>query len=398
MRLLIANHHGALLGGIETYLAALLPHLARDHEILFVHEATITSNPISLPSPTQSLDLSRLGPVVTSQQIRQWKPDVIYFHALHDLDFQSALLEIAPTVAFAHGYYGLCISGSKTWKREPAQPCSKPFDWRCLTYYFPRHCGGSNPLTMWRDYQRQSRQLDLLRRCDAVITHAGQMHREYLAQGISKDRLFVLPHFVEPPISAESLPRNNDAIHLIYIGRFDLLKGGHLLFEALPELEATLKRPILLRMLGSGPAADEWKNLSQKVSSQTIRVEFPGWVDRAQKDASLANSDLLVVPSIWPEPFGQVGLEAAQLGVPGISFDLGGIHAWLKDGINGYCAPANPATSDGLAAAMAKALENPAHYAKLRVGAKEVAAQFTFEKHLLALTNVFSTALQRRQQ
>lgn len=33
----------------------------------------------------------------------------------------------------------------------------------------------------------------------------------------------------------------------------------------------------------------------------------------------------LVIPNLWPEPFGLVGLEAAQYGVPAVSFAVGGI-------------------------------------------------------------------------
>ncbi|MBN1551766.1 glycosyltransferase family 4 protein, partial [bacterium] len=44
-------------------------------------------------------------------------------------------------------------------------------------------------------------------------------------------------------------------------------------------------------------------------------------------------------PSIYPEPFGIVGLEAMAAGRPVVAFDVGGVREWLKTGINGYCAP-----------------------------------------------------------
>ena len=43
----------------------------------------------------------------------------------------------------------------------------------------------------------------------------------------------------------------------------------------------------------------------------------------------------MAVPSLWPEPFGLVGLDAASLGRPAVAFDVGGIGEWLTDGANG---------------------------------------------------------------
>ena len=49
-----------------------------------------------------------------------------------------------------------------------------------------------------------------------------------------------------------------------------------------------------------------------------------------------------MVPSIWPEPFGQVGPEAGLYGVPAAAFAVGGTPSWLTDGVNGRLAPGDP--------------------------------------------------------
>ena len=120
-----------------------------------------------------------------------------------------------------------------------------------------------------------------------------------------------------------------------------------------------------------------------------LEINFPGWVGRPQVEALLKSSDLLVVPSLWPEPFGLVGPEAGNYGVPVAAFNVGGIHDWLLDGVNGYLASGSPPTSAGLAEAIIKCVQDPKVHARLRIGAVEVSRQFNIENHLTALLEVF---------
>ena len=85
----------------------------------------------------------------------------------------------------------------------------------------------------------------------------------------------------------------------------------------------------------------------------------------------MSQADLLVVPSLWPEPFGLVGVEAGCLGLPSVAYAVGGIPDWLIAGVTGEIAPGDPPGVDGLAEAMVRALADPEHYKNLSCGRVE---------------------------
>ena len=176
-----------------------------------------------------------------------------------------------------------------------------------------------------------------------------------------------------------------------FSGTDGFLKGGELLIDALPQVCQVLARPVLVTFAGDGPERRAWEHRARLVQarSQKLAIEFVGWVNEQRRDALLSESHLLVVPSVWPEPFGLVGPEAGLCGVPAAAFAVGGIHEWLSDGVNGYLAPADPPTSNGLADAITECLGSSETHARLRRGATDMAQRFNVKMHLTSLFRVF---------
>ena len=106
----------------------------------------------------------------------------------------------------------------------------------------------------------------------------------------------------------------------------------------------------------------------------------------------MREADVLAVPSVWPEPFGLVGIEAGCVGLPAAAFDVGGVRDWVRPGESGELAPGDPPTADGLVQAIVRALADPAHLNRLRVGAWEVVRGFGRERHVEGLQRILEAA------
>jgi glycosyltransferase involved in cell wall biosynthesis len=362
------------------------------HDVSLCYESDQPSQRVPVDPPgTVAWCARELGIGRTIEAVRQWRPDVIYSHNLEDLELERELLKIAPAVFFAHAYYGTCISGSKAFSQPIPRPCSRLFGWQCLLHFYPKRCGGMNPLTMLGLYRRQLERLVSLRNYRAVVTHSEYLRAEYVRHGIAAEQVFLVPYCVRPlrQNASEDPPkvRMDGSWRLVFAGRLDSMKGGELLLKALPLVRSASGKPLQLVFAGDGPERENWGNVAAALtrSQPDIKVEFAGWLADEKLGALLHTSHLLVVPSIWPEPFGMVGVEAAIEGVPAAAFDVGGIPTWLIDGVSGHLASGDPPTAEGLAQAIVRCLGDHKHYLELCSGAANSARRFTVQPHLQEL-------------
>lgn len=392
-RIAIANWTRRLAGGAERYLERVMPALvAAGHTVAFWTEGDAPADraPIGLPDGVEHWT----GRDALTA-LRTWKPDLIFAHGIGALDTEDALLRTAPVVGFAHSYVGTCVSGQKAWMAPVPRPCARTLGVACLAHYYPHRCGGLDPRTMARDFVRQRARLARLRRHRAIVTASQHMCAEYLGHGIPENRVVCAP-LPAPPRAAAVVPAAHDALpsRILCVGRMDRVKGGRLLIEALPGAARALERRLVATFAGDGPERAAWERLATRAHADQpgVTCAFPGWQRDAELQPLYDTADLLVIPSLWPEPFGLVGLEAAAHGVPTVAFASGGIPDWLEDGVNGFLAAAEPPTAHALGGAIVRALRDGASHARLRQGALGAAAAFTMERHLHALEQAFDRA------
>lgn len=388
------------MGGTGTYLRAIIPYLQGiGHDVSLWHELDSPHDYDTLvtDAATPVWNVDSLGLDRALGALECWKPDILYAHGLQNPAIERRVLDLGPAVFFAHDYYGTCISGAKTFKSPTITPCSRRFGLPCLVQYFPRRCGGLSPVTMMREYRRQADRLETLKRYRMIVTHSTRMREEYLRHGFAESRVIKLQyspnmHPVAPaPAMAGRTLGAGRPWRLLFVGRMYELKGGRELLLALPTIARRLDRDIHVTFAGDGAQRAEWEQMAATVCSTNprLRIAFTGWIGQTAVNDLFRQSDLLVVPSLWPEPFGLVGLEAGRFGVPAAGFAVGGIPDWLKPGVNGFLAPGDPPTADGLAHAVVSCLENEQIHLELCQGAKALATDTLFDAHAASLVDVF---------
>ena len=151
-----------------------------------------------------------------------------------------------------------------------------------------------------------------------------------------------------------------------FIGVHTPMKGPHVLAEAAQSLAGSNR--FAFRIAGTG--SDAYAAALHTAFPAEV-TEFLGWTDPADFFPTI---DVLVVPSLFQEPFGRVIVEAFAHGVPVIGARSGGIAETIEDGVNGYGVP--PGDAAALAETLLDLAENPEAVARLSAGALASARRY----------------------
>ncbi len=150
--------------------------------------------------------------------------------------------------------------------------------------------------------------------------------------------------------------------------------------------------PVSLSIVGKGTEAYETR-LRQQVEALRLseRVHFHPWLPAEAIPQIMAEHDVLLVPSIWPEPLARVIQEGMAAGLAVIGTPVGGTPEIIEDGVNGLLFEAGNAP---LLAQKIQLLQQDASlYQRLtQAGKQTVSERFTLERmvdeieaHLLAV-------------
>jgi glycosyltransferase involved in cell wall biosynthesis len=186
-----------------------------------------------------------------------------------------------------------------------------------------------------------------------------------------------------PVPQACGVPAPAPPVRFLYLGQLRAHKGIRVMLDAFAQLDSG---DVSLAIAGAGELESECAT----AAARDRRIRFHGVVRGDDKNRLLAASHVLLYPSIWWEVLGLSILEALGAGLPAIGSRIGGIPEIVDDGATGWLVP--PGDSKALAGRMRSLVADPSLVGRMSLRCRERARQFTVERTVGALLDVYEIA------
>jgi glycosyltransferase involved in cell wall biosynthesis len=186
-----------------------------------------------------------------------------------------------------------------------------------------------------------------LQRANVLITLSRQWRDFYVDEcELSASQVVVLPNpvCIPPDVPDRS---NRGEVQIVHLGRLGNRKGSHDLVNAFLTLPDALRQRARLVLAGDGDI-EGIRRLAQPAAD---RVLVPGWVDAAERNRLLVQSDVFALPS-RAEGVPMALLEAMANALPSITTPVGGIPDVFQDDAHGVLV--QPGDVDQIRAALVR--------------------------------------------
>ncbi len=207
----------------------------------------------------------------------------------------------------------------------------------------------------------------MLRRARRVIVY-NDLQKYFVQTGT--DQIVTIPGGYNPDIFPQKPYKPGKPVRIGMPGRTsDPHKGYVFLRQVFSKLmEYDLDEEFEFSMTGELP---HW-------NPEIPGLRYTGWHTQTQLSDFYADMDIIVVPSLWQEPFGMVALEAMATGRPVVVSKVGGLQNIVESDKTGYVV--DPTDADAWAGVLAKLIRSPELRESLgRAGAVAARTHYTWD-------------------
>lgn len=249
-----------------------------------------------------------------------------------------------------------------------------------------------NQLLRTYSHREAGRALEHAAAVICVSEHLAQATADRLPPSL-RGRVVVVPNGVDTRTLAPSGRVAGPVLEVAFVGRTIPEKGPDVLLRAVAALVAAGRRDVRVRIVGStgfsaeDPLTPYETSLRELAGPLGRAVSIEPFVARPRVAQILQAADVVVVPSVWAEPFALTALEGMAAGAAVIASAVGGIPEAVGDG--GTLVP--PGDVAALAEALAALADDRTLLAQRRAAARRWAEAHDWGRSRAAL----DTALER---
>jgi glycosyltransferase involved in cell wall biosynthesis len=288
----------------------------------------------------------------------------------------------ARTVLTLHDYWGFCFKN--TIIKRQNEICADSH--QCHECMPTIHDGADRniPIRMRNDYLRL-----VFDEADYLVSPSLYLAQQFARAGFPVSKLRVVWNGIdlERFSRVEKTPRDG-RVRFTYIGNLAPHKGVGTLIEALPLLGDPGRFHI--NVVGSGHLTESLRARARQLGHESS-VSFFGQVQNARIEDVFAVTDVLVLPSVWPENQPVSVTEAMATRTPVIASSLGGMSELVVDGLSGSLFEAGNCRD--LAAKMALYLDAPERIDAFGDRGFERIAGNSFDQQILKLLRIYDARL-----
>jgi glycosyltransferase involved in cell wall biosynthesis len=221
-------------------------------------------------------------------------------------------------------------------------------------------------------------------KADCLIAPSRFLVEQYVRAGFPSEHFI----YLENGIDVERIqrypchPSADGRVRFTYLGALAWQKGVHVVVEAFRGIPA---EKAVLRVYGDPTVFPECVAYLRQLADST-NTFFEGLIPNEEVGRVLAETDVVVVPSLWYENSPVVIQEAIAAGVPVIASNLGALAEKVRPGINGWLCP--PGEVQAWRACIQMLLENPSWRQELRMGEIQT---MSIEEHASRLEHIYSS-------